>query len=512
MGFKKKYKEKDIETIKQFVESGKTIKFIASEYGVSYGAMKKVLSRNKISTKNKQTQKHGGRVYEDLSTRIRILKGEEVRKSQPFAHFSDEQINTFKENKIEHCETFCKTVLNVELQDYQLECINKMLNSKRFVGVMGRQSGKDFLLSCFVVWQSIINSNSKILLVSASQRASDLLYNRVLTWIGSSNELFDSVKQSNAEKCIFKNGSEIWSLPATGMIRGFTEVTCVICNEAHEIPEYTFSSVEPMLAVKNGSLYIYSTPRSCAGRLWEAFNDPLFTKVQYPSTINKYVSKDYIELQKQTMDSLEYDMEINAQFQQTLDRFFSMELIEKNTVDYDLTNYPTAWDRDYFLGIDWGRKMDSSVLTIISKKEKHFQIENIIELNNVPFPQQLELIRKLYHTYRFQKIVSEYAGLGIPPSDILKAEYHHIVICFQPTIDNKEKAYHELRSEFEDSNLTIPKHQKLQYELRTFVYEMTSTGKLKLHHLANSHDDFVDSLMLAFHGAKERQYGGYISI
>jgi len=63
----------------------------------------------------------------------------------------------------------------------------------------------------------------------------------------------------------------------------------------------------------------------------------------------------------------------------------------------------------------------------------------------------------------------------------------------------------------ETGSLIIPNLQKLQYELRTFIYELTPQGKLKLHHLANSHDDFVDSLMLAYNGALTRHYGGYMA-
>lgn len=50
----------------------------------------------------------------------------------------------------------------------------------------------------------------------------------------------------------------------------------------------------------------------------------------------------------------------------------------------------------------------------------------------------------------------------------------------------------------EDKQLIIPKnHIKLQYELRMFQYEVISSGKTKLFHLANGSDDIVDSLNYA---------------
>lgn len=441
---------------------------------------------------------------EDLATRIRILKGEEIRSSSALCNFTDEQLIRWKDNTIECCDLFCEEVLGITLQPYQLNCIYDMIHNKRFVGVMGRQSGKDFLLSCFVTWQSIINSNSKILLVSASQRASDLLYNRILGFIGQSNELYDSVDKSNMEKCIFKNNSEVWSLPATGQIRGQTEVTHIIVNEAFEVPDDTFSAVEPMLALKNGFLYIYSTPRGCVGRLWMAFNDPLFAKVQLPSSVNKYISKEFLELQQKTMDSLEYSMEFEAQFQEAVDCFFPLSLLKLVSKDYQLRNYPIPQEgKKYFLAIDWGRTSDSSVLTILSRLAidqnlSEYKVENVIEFQNLNFPEQQRRIFDLHNKWHFTKICPEWNGLGIPSCDWLQENIgRDIVKIFKSDRNTKPDGYNKLRKAMEDQIITIPKnHTKLQQQLRTLQYNFTASNYMKIYGL--NHDDFPDSLMMAF--------------
>ncbi len=502
----KKWTKKEIKTIEQMLKEGKSVNYISTKFGITEENLRMIMSRNnlKVLVENRSGKsKLQSKREQDIATRIRILKGEEIRITEPLAKFTDEQLHKWKNNTVECCDKFCRDVLNVELQDYQLLCIEKMLKTKRFVGVMGRQIGKDFLLSCFVVWQVIINSNSKILLVSASQRASDLLYNRILSFIGQREELFDSVSKSNMEKCIFKNNSELWSLPASGQIRGQTEVTHVIVNEAHEVPDEAFSAIEPMLAIKHGHLYIFSTPRGCIGRFWEAFNNPMFSKVHLPSTANKYIPKEYFELQKKTMDSLEYDMEINANFQESLNSFFKLSSIQKCTQDYSLRQSPEP-DKEYYCGIDWGRISDSSVITILSKNEDELKVENIIELTKTPFPEQVALIKKIHDDFKFKKIIPEYNGLGIAPcDDLIKEIGESTVQPFKSSLKSKEESYSMFRKQIEDVNLVIPNHTKLQYELRTFVYELTATGAMKLHHLANSSDDFVDSLMFAVWGTKE---------
>lgn len=520
MGKTKTWKPENTRKLKALIDADKNIYEIAVAMNMTEDAVRMRMSREGLYKKKKDyghselDKKH----KDDISTRIRILRGEEIRTTNQLCFFTDEQLSSFfdgqttgdiktKKPNVSGCVKFCLDVLAVELQDYQIDIIDKMLNHKRFVGVLGRQSGKDFLLSCFAVWISIIKQ-SKLLLVSAGQRQSDLLYDRILRFIGSSNELFDSVDKSNAETCKFKNGSEIWSLSATGFIRGQSEVDYVIVNEAFEVPDECFSSVEPMLAIKNGFLYIFSTPRGCVGRLYDAFNSPFFEKVQLASTCNKYISSEYFDTQQKTMDSLEYDMEINAQFQENVDAFFSLSLVNNCSYEYQLTNYPEP-DKLYYLGIDWGRVVDSSVFTIVSKKEVssglfEYKVENIIELVNKPFPEQIALIKKINDVYHFRKIVTEYCGLGIPPSDELKSLGMNTEF-FQPTLDNQEKAYNNLRKLMENKQIVIPKHQKLQSELRTFQYEMTNTGKMKFFQTARNSSDFCDSLAWAIYGASKKQ-------
>lgn len=498
-----------LETIKSFVREGKGLDYIARSFETSISNVKVVCCRNGIRIKDLRQHNLAGApsglervrvALPDLATRIRILKGEQLRVALPKDAFSEEQLKSWLSGS-PGCDQFCKEVLSVELQAYQLEMVDKMLKHKRFVAVCGRQVGKDFTASCFVLWQSICNSNSKILLVSASQRASDLLYNRILNFIANSNELFDSVEKSNSETCKFRNNSEIWSLPATGQIRGQTEVTHILVNEAFEVPDETFSAIEPMLAIRNGSLYLFSTPRGCQGKLWEAFNSPFYGKMHLPSTANKYLSAEFIETARQTMPASEFDMEINAYFNQNVDNFFSTELIDQVTYDYSLHGIPE--EKAYYCGIDWGREHDSSVITIVSRSEDSLKVENVIELVKKPFSDQVALICKLHQTYNFKKIISEYAGLSIPACEQLK-EKGLPVTFFKPTIDSKEVAFNFLKKKMEDKRVMIPKSQtKLQYELRMFQYEVTSSGKTKLFHLSKGSDDFCDSLNYAIWATRE---------
>ncbi|MFA6269008.1 MAG: hypothetical protein WCW13_03495 [archaeon] len=484
----------------ELLEQGKSLQDVADYFGTSYDNIRQVKSTYKIGknliTKPKVTVKLLEK--SDLASRIRVLRGEEVRVDEAHFGFTDEQLQSWFSG-VSGFVQFCLDVLKVELQDYQVRMAEMMIEHKRCCFVLGRQSGKDFVISCFVLWSSVVHSNQRILLVSAAQRQSDLLFSRIMNFIASNNELFDSVSKSNLEVIEFTNGSDLYSLPATGQIRGYTEVTHVFLNEvAHGITPEDLQAVEPMLAIKHGSLIMTSSPAGCSGVLWDAFNNPMYAKLRLPSTVNKYISSEWIEEQKKAMPSIAFETEILANFSESIDSFFKFGTINSVTKDYSLRQTcPKEEGKTYYAGIDWGRIQDSSVVTVVSKdKENNLLVEAIFEMFNIDFKSQEERIKLLHADWKFKKICAEHAGLSINSCENLKRDGLPIDY-FKPTLDSKSEAYSYLLKQMEDKKITIPKHDKLQYELRVFKFELTTQGKMKLHHIQGGSDDFVDSLCYA---------------
>lgn len=504
-----------LNAIEDLLSEGTSQKEIARQMGTTYGMVRKLIHQYKLQSKSQVGQslmEKKNAKDTDLATRIRILTGEEIRKDNPYFSFTDEQIGRWLEK--DGFVLFAKELLNVELQEYQTEMLRKILNQKRVCIVAGRGTGKSFTVAIACLYISITTSNQKILIISPAQRQSDLLYNKILEFIGRNNELFNSVEKSNQESCKFTNNSTLYPLPSTTFIRGFQNVDFIFCDESAYFlnPDAVWASIEPMLAIKNdkgeyGALVVVGSPSGKMGKLWECFNDPLYAKMQIPSTINKYISQKWIEEQRMSMPTAIFECEIMANFSESVDNFFSTETILKCSKEYDFTSFP-APDMEYFLGVDIGRIKDSSVLTVLSKdKDGHSRVEKILELTNMPFNQQMETIKWLHKTYNFRKICVEKAGLSLPIVEQLKGEGLPIKE-FEPTIDNKAEAYNHLLRQMEDGKIIIPRnHQKLQYELRTFKYEITTQGKMKLHHETElSGDDFVDSLCLAVWAAQKPEW------
>ncbi len=511
MGTRRKWTRDKLDVIERLFSEGLNSEEIAKQMGITTNYLYFLCHYYKLGKSDKGVVKRLKEKQLSLAERIQILKGEKPRTETPSHFFSDEQIDSWlwEKHKIEGCKKFCQDVLGVTLQDYQIKMVEAMQTKPRCLFCLGRQSGKDFVISVFSVWRGICNSNEKFLLISPAQRQSTLLFERIMMFIANSLELFDSVSKSNMECLEFTNSSKIYNLPSTSFIRGFTEVSGAFLNEvAHGLDEEVFASTEPMLAIKNGFLHQFSTPTGCIGKFWENYNNPVYFKLKpmlpskfgLPSTVNKYLSKEWLELQKKTLSTIQYDCEINANFSEAINNFFPSKMIDRISREYDFINFPQE-NLVYYLGIDIGRMKDWTVLTVISEdSEKNLKV-SLIKPMRKPFSEQIQEIIKLHEKFRFRKIVIEYAGLSMPMCEKL-SELDLPIDFFVPTTDNKEEAYNFLLRTMEQDKLILPKHSQLQYELRSFQYEVSSRGQLLLHHVSGGSDDYVDSLMFSVWASK----------
>ncbi|MFB6245431.1 MAG: terminase large subunit domain-containing protein [Candidatus Nanohaloarchaea archaeon] len=371
---------------------------------------------------------------------------------------------------------------------------------------MGRQVGKDFTISVLSLWQAITQVNYRQLIVSNSQRASDKLYERILGFVARSDQLSGSVQESNREKIVFKNKSEIYPLPSTGRIRGFTEIDRIYCNEvAHDFGDNVVDNVlEPMLATTDGHLTLMSTPLGTTGKLYEAYNSVIFAKMQLPTRENQYISEEFLEERKAATSDMTYQAEYLAEFIDEQDTWIKSRDIDKAVEEYNCQKIEPEKHRDYYAGIDWGRVRDSSVITVVSKdRSGQLMAEHIKSFKDTPAREVISYLSYLNEKFELEVAVSEYVGLGIEPTERIEEETDIDVERFETTVDKKLEAYEQLRNTFEQEEIMIPNHRKLVTELKMLRYESTRHGNIKIHHPEGGKDDHTDALCLAVRAAKQ---------
>jgi hypothetical protein len=153
----------------------------------------------------------------------------------------------------------------------------------------------------------------------------------------------------------------------------------------------------------------------------------------------------------------------------------------------------------YALGIDWARTRDTSAMVVASRDdEDRVRVAYLRGFLGIPMPDQIGFVRHLHATFAFRRIVSEYAGLGIGPTDqLVKDLGAHVVEAFRPTAESKALGYDALKSRLERGTVEIPMDPKLLAELRVLEFQITSSGVMTIHHPGGGSDDFADALMLA---------------
>lgn len=102
----------------------------------------------------------------------------------------------------------------------------------------------------------------------------------------------------NGLSLVFPNGSRIVGLPAMeATVRGFSAVSLLIIDEAARVPDLIYKALRPMLATKDGDLWLISTPFGKQGFFYEkwAYGADRWTRFAVPATECPRIRPEYLE-------------------------------------------------------------------------------------------------------------------------------------------------------------------------------------------------------------------------
>jgi hypothetical protein len=398
---------------------------------------------------------------------------------------------------------FVEHYIGIEPFDYQKDFMDNPSNRKAFVS--GRQVGKSRSVAWYALWKAVTYPGSEILITAKAQRQSMELFNQVKKEIRISEISKDEwgIQNDTRTELHFQNGSRIVCLPVGrdgSNIRGYG-TDLVIVDEAAFVKNEIFQEVlSPMLAVGENEFILLSTPFGKKGFLWRKFDkdDDWYTK-QVPTSANPEVDDDFIEEQRQQLTHTQFKQEILGQFVEDSDSFFNREELENCA-----SPSPVERESDItFLGVDLAAQgRDSSVYISIDDNGNVFDIEY---KGDAPMTDAMGRIRELNSIYDYNKIVVDSTGLGEGVVDQVKEGLGRKVEGFKFTNDKKQSLYNTLKNDLQNGEIQFyyvrGKDQlpgnKMFKQCLELTYDYTSTGKLRIKHPSNGHDDFSDALALA---------------
>lgn len=216
---------------------------------------------------------------------------------------------------------FTTEYLDFAPDQWQTEILRSQ--DKRIILNCCRQAGKSTIAAILSLHRVLFYPLSLILLVSPSLRQSAELFRKVTDFY-KLLPIKPKLVEDNKLSLQLDNGSRIVSLPGEeANIRGYSNVTLIIEDEASRVSDELYKAVRPMLAVSGGRLVLMSTPFGKRGHFykeWESKSN--WRRVIIPATNCSRITPEFLEQERKSLGDWWFAQEYKCEFVESEDQFF----------------------------------------------------------------------------------------------------------------------------------------------------------------------------------------------
>src|SRR3990170_6764702 len=262
--------------------------------------------------------------------------------------------------------------------------------SLRQVAVCGRGWGKSLVFSRKNLWLLFTKHDVESLILSSTQRQSMIMFDYCYSTIKANSLMREMLQRPGTTRTIIRLkpplGGKLVALPCSpDKLRGY-HPDWIFLDEASIIPsEMITSEIMMMLTKPDAALVMSGTPMAFDHVFRKAFLDTKRYSIHhYTSDSSPLVSQNQLAEWREMMTKEEWQREVEAKWVETTQTFFPMDLIT-TCIDPELDNpdSPNQYIEDieslnltqlggrYFAGLDLGKQIDHSVLTIAQLTEKN---------------------------------------------------------------------------------------------------------------------------------------------
>ena len=374
----------------------------------------------------------------------------------------------------------------------------------------GRQTGKSFVISRKAGKSVIQNKGFSVLIVAPTERQSEELLIKCLTYIEDKAEHLICKGRDRPTKHIIKltNSSVIRCLPtgAAGKgIRGFS-INLLIADEAAFMEPAVWSAITPMLLTTAGMVWLVSTPKGKQGYFYDRYNDKDFKTFHVNSekvmmereTCDTWTLKQregavkWLKAEKDRMSDKEYRQEYLGEFVDDLTRFFSDNLIKTACV---LERLPLSHRSRKYLGVNISEMgLNEATYQTVTKHNKTTikQVDSLVEtkiLSNNIINKTLELDR--VHHYSTIYMDDSGAGSGVFGNLLMQNQVKRKIIPINKSkrsLDledkwktklTKEDLYNNMLVLLEQKQLQLLDDDEVKLSLQSIQYEYVN-GDLRV--------------------------------
>ena len=132
-----------------------------------------------------------------------------------------------------------------------------------------------------------------------------------------------------------------------------------------------------------------------------------------------------------------------------------------------------------YLGVDIGRKIDSTFIVGVEEIEHVFYVRVIKEFKLTPFEMQRNFISSLLKKSNVLSCFIDETGMGMQITEQLRGDFGIKVRGITFTAEVKERMMQNLRILFEKKQIRIPNHQQLIVHLHAIKRKVTDARHVK---------------------------------
>lgn len=316
--------------------------------------------------------------------------------------------------------------------------------------------------------------------------------------------------------------SRIESLPNNPRtVRGKTITDLYLDEFAHyQSADEMYGAILPSITLDREGIIskctFISTPLAKFGpfyKFWANRTKPEYNHISYHTIHWKDCPalKSKIGLIKKSMDDDQFRREYCNEFvDETLAALPFDEI--KACIDYHLTNeYDYNIKNPIYVGVDYGKVRDSTVIVVIEKIEDLFIVRHIKEFTPPSsYKEAAQYIIRNVPKWKPSRIIIDHTGVGESTMEDL-SELGSLVKGETLTQPYKERIFAFTRLLFQDRKIQIPNNENLINQLHSLQKKITETGMVRYTHPAKGliqHDDYVWALCLALYAGEQGSSSG----
>ena len=414
---------------------------------------------------------------------------------------------------------FAEDVLHFKPLSYQVKLLEDP--SKRIVVIWPRQSGKTTTLSVRMIWYAATHRGTVSLIVAPGLRQSMIVMDRIHAFLLSIPKPLrrEIVEKMQRTVVWFRNGSQLVALPnSPNLLRGYT-ASNVLCDESAFFREdelVFYSVLFPMLQTTQGTLIASSTPWGKDSVFYKFTQDPTFNPqwIKIDDVVKaELTTQAFVDEMRQRTPSERFRREYLAEFVEDELAYFTQKLITE-CIDSELAPITDDWTRTvrpppgrYFIGVDFGKKVDYSVIAIVrwNTKDQYAELVGVIRFPlETPYASVIGYVKVICDKLeRVEKVLVDRTGVGeYITEEMQNVHMRSAIEGVMLTVPSKTEILGYMKNLMQTDSLALYYDADLIAEINVERFELTKTGQIQFSHPEGSHDDRLWALALALYATR----------